>query len=158
MFNSVKFVESLPDNFHRYWCRFCVLFQSFIVLLCCFHALKTALFTLNFFDMYWTIISFVLCACRPARSVDKTLVPGSTEVEVVDACIEKLNSLSTLTNDFGLTKRIAYVESRFGNLTSGASDVGGIWQVKWNLCVCFDPHLFQAFIKILSLVEASSHF
>jgi len=58
------------------------------------------------------------------------MVPGSTGVAVVDACIEKLNSLSTLANDFGLTKRIAYVESGFGNSTSGASDVGDIWLVK----------------------------
>ena len=60
-----------------------------------------------------------------------TLVPGSSGVDVVDACIQKINSFpkigSLLSNDFGFLKRLALVESNFGEST--ANPQGGIWQV-----------------------------
>ena len=61
-----------------------------------------------------------------------TLVSGSSGVDVVDACIQKINSITgidkVLSNDFGLLKRIALVESEFGNSTENPQ--GGIWQVQ----------------------------
>ena len=67
---------------------------------------------------------------------DLTLVPGSSGEDVVDACIQKINSVSgigsLLSNDFGLLKRIALVESNFGKSTPNSQ--GGIWQVNSFQC------------------------
>jgi len=68
---------------------------------------------------------------RSRGGVDLTLVPGSRRESVVDACIQKLSTLSTLTNDFGFTKRIAYVESMFASSDNAQNNRGGIWQVKF---------------------------
>ena len=50
----------------------------------------------------------------------------------MDACIQKINSVAgiggLLKNDFGFLKRLALVESNFGQIT--VSPQGGIWQVK----------------------------
>ena len=60
-----------------------------------------------------------------------TLVSGSIGEIVVDACIQKINSAAgigtLLSNDFGFLKRLALVESNFGD--SPANPLGGIWQV-----------------------------
>ena len=61
-----------------------------------------------------------------------TLVSGSRGMDVVDACIQKINSVpgigALLKNDFGFLKRLALVESNFGLTT--VNPQGGIWQVK----------------------------
>jgi len=69
--------------------------------------------------------------------LDLTLVSGATGVDVVDACIQKLNTIKSLSNDFGLTKRIAYVESEFGRLAGIGSCDGGIWRVNFKLRYVF---------------------
>ena len=60
-----------------------------------------------------------------------TLVSGSSGVDVVDACIQKINSIPgigiLLSNDFGFLKRLALFESNFGEATVNMN--GGIWQV-----------------------------
>jgi len=72
-----------------------------------------------------------LHSSRETLAVDLTLLSGATGVDVVDACIQKLNTIKLLSNDFGLTKRIAYVESEFGNLPGIGSCDGGIWRVNF---------------------------
>ena len=81
---------------------------------------------------YKTKRSMFLCLffCRQ-NSKDLTLDPGSKGVDVVDAILVKINSASEegLKNDFGFLKRIALVESNFGEATP-IHKKGGIWQVK----------------------------
>ena len=72
-----------------------------------------------------------MLAYRTTKTVDQTLVSGSTGVDVVDACVQKLNTIKSLSNDFGLIKRIAYVESEFGTLTGVGNNAGGIWRVNF---------------------------
>jgi len=79
--------------------------------------------------------------------VDLTLVAGANGESVVYACIQKLSTLATLTNDFGFTKRIAYVESRFRNSKNGQNNLGGIWQVK-HVVMCYKPGTQKGFGKI----------
>ena len=64
---------------------------------------------------------------------DLTLDAGSRGVAVVDATLVKINSAlkkakEDLKNDFGFLKRIALVESNFGEANL-AHPNGGIWQV-----------------------------
>jgi len=91
--------------------------------------------------------------------LDLTLVSGATGVDVVDACIQKLATIKSLSNDFGLTKRIAYVESEFGNLAGVGNHPGGIWRVNFLLSYtfvlfvlsCCSPSLLQAVQKFCFL-------
>ena len=78
-----------------------------------------------------------LHSSRETLAVDLTLLSGATGVDVVDACIQKLNTIKSLSNDFGLTKRIAYVESEFGRLAGIGSCDGGIWRVNFKLRYVF---------------------
>ena len=66
------------------------------------------------------------------QSQDLTLQSGASGVDVVDATILKIDSVSAdgdlLQNDLGFLKRIALVESNFGDEVGQYED-GGIWQV-----------------------------
>ncbi|XP_076803428.1 uncharacterized protein LOC143447287 isoform X2 [Clavelina lepadiformis] len=63
------------------------------------------------------------------RAVDLTLVSGSNGEDVVSACIQKLENLGVFSSDFGLMKRIAYVESNFGTNFTSKEAARGIWQI-----------------------------
>lgn len=68
---------------------------------------------------------------------------GATGEDVVDACIQKINNIPAvsviLNNDFGFFKRIALVESNFGQNTNLPFVQGGIWQVGiYELILFFD--------------------
>ena len=54
--------------------------------------------------------------------------------DVVDACISQMaEKLSVTPNDFSLLRRLALVESNFGNNEEAVkrNSAGGIWQVKY---------------------------
>ena len=72
----------------------------------------------------------ILCSFEPQ---DDTIVSGSTGVDAVDATLLKIGSVVgfgvELQNDFGFLKRIALVESNFGNATLQHQN-RGIWQVQ----------------------------
>lgn len=81
--------------------------------------------------------------CFSFPSADQTLVSGATGEDVVDACIQKINNIPAvsviLNNDFGFFKRIALVESNFGQSTNLPFVQGGIWQVDiYELNLSFD--------------------
>ena len=65
-------------------------------------------------------------------SLDNTLVADATGADVVDAALLKIDAVTgfnvVLRNDFGFLRRIALVESSFGE-TTGQNQLEGIWQV-----------------------------
>ena len=64
-------------------------------------------------------------------SVDLTLIPETNGSAVVDICIARISAVFT-TDDQQMLRRIAYVETRYGNnpnTYSDASHNGGIWQL-----------------------------
>ena len=64
--------------------------------------------------------------------VDETLTPGASGVDVVDACIQKIQAVfPEFGPDFGFLKRLALVESQFGidQEVMNSNPSGGIWQV-----------------------------
>ena len=67
------------------------------------------------------------------ESKDNTLKADSKGYDVVRATLLKINSASQLKNDlrndFGFLRRIALIESKFGDETTRHQN-GGIWQVK----------------------------
>ena len=83
---------------------------------------------------------FVIFFQRSQGAVDLTLVADASGESVVDACIQKLSTLKTLSNDFGFIKRIAFVESEFGKSKIGRNNLHGIWQVK-HAVMCFKPRI-----------------
>ena len=87
------------------------------------------LILLIFFHLLRNYIFDVLRNFSGLDAVDATLTSGASGEDVVDACIDKLNHLDVFPNDFGLMKRIAKVESDFGQNYGAASPTRGIWQV-----------------------------
>ena len=70
-------------------------------------------------------------ASATCGGVDLTLVSGNNGSAVVDACITKASAVFT-TDDQQMLRRIAYVETRYGNdrdTYCGANNNGGIWQL-----------------------------
>ena len=67
------------------------------------------------------------------ESKDNTLKADSKGYDVVRATLLKINSATQLKNDlrndFGFLRRIALIESKFGDETTQHRN-GGIWQVK----------------------------
>ena len=72
-----------------------------------------------------------VAAATCSASVDLTLVPGTNGSAVVDICITRISAVFT-TDDHQMLRRIAYVETRYGNNPNTYSDAnndGGIWQL-----------------------------
>lgn len=73
------------------------------------------------------ILSFVLCTC----AIDNTLVPGTKGEDVVCEVIKKIENSLLFPGDEKLLRRIAYVESKFGEdrNTYRKGYHGGTWQI-----------------------------
>lgn len=73
------------------------------------------------------ILSFSLCAW----ATDYTLVPESKGEDVVCEVINKIENSRIFAGDQKMLRRIAYVESKFGNdpSTYRQGYDGGIWQI-----------------------------
>ena len=72
-----------------------------------------------------------VAAATCSASVDLTLVPGTNGSAIVDICIARISAVFT-TDDQQMLRRIAFVETRYGNNPDTYSDVnnnGGIWQL-----------------------------
>ncbi|XP_076799831.1 uncharacterized protein LOC143444923 [Clavelina lepadiformis] len=69
----------------------------------------------------------------PIGAIDLTLAEGSFGEEVVQACLQKIDSLFAFSNDFGFMKRISFVETEYGRNYSNRNKKRGIWQISTNM-------------------------
>jgi hypothetical protein len=74
-------------------------------------------------------VSILLTAV--ASQTDLTLEPKAKGVDVVTACLRKMKRLGAFPDDYGFIRRVALVESSFGDMNSTYRDnyFGGIWQL-----------------------------
>ena len=77
------------------------------------------------------IFLFGAAVFTSAQVVDNTLTPKSTGRDVVEAVVDKIQKSGIFPDDREILRRIAYVESLFGNEkgTFRSGYTGGIWQV-----------------------------
>lgn len=77
------------------------------------------------------LLCVILCAAAPGHSVDKTLEPKAHGRDVVEAVVDRIQKSNVFSDDKDYLRRVAYVESRFGDHSSTyrSGYYGGIWQV-----------------------------
>nr|XP_018911601.1 PREDICTED: uncharacterized protein LOC109040225 [Bemisia tabaci] len=80
--------------------------------------------------MYNTLVFSVLCATALGHLVDRTLEPKSHGRDVVGTVINRINRSGVFPDDRDFLRRVAYVESKFGDDPTTYRDgyFGGVWQ------------------------------
>jgi hypothetical protein len=73
----------------------------------------------------------ILLTAVAAQTTDLTLQPKAKGVDVVTGCLRKMKRLGAFPDDYGFIRRVALVESSFGDMNSTYRDnyFGGIWQL-----------------------------
>lgn len=73
------------------------------------------------------LLASLFIVYRSAEAYDATLIANQTGEDVVDASISRVQDTCIFTNDLQFMRRVAYVETTFGN--DKETNKGGIWQL-----------------------------